>query len=509
MEDHDALDGSVEPMKDVISTSPQAEKHPIAGLPKDISVNTTGLSNGSSADDGHSTFGAKDNADGPFHGAYQTPKSGTSSTTSTNGIQESSASSLTAETPPIDEQIAKVMQLVHEQDFDGKKGYLVSTKWLSRVLARSSETERAKKIGKEATEGPIGPVDNSNLNLVMDATFGDIKDEAGEPFFPLRPGLVMEEDYHVLPQRAWDLIVSWYGIAPGSPVITRYCHNTMENGDIPNLQYELHPPIFTLLKLPDTSGGMTSKTLREKDASPIKTLASRHESFQKFLKRAKALVGVDMTTKVRIWKILSGLHGGGGQSGMMTPAQSRSASPAPNAVLPVDPGDRLILDVKTFADLELGTQREYLEGVSDQTSNEKYNGRMSLSIAGLSRDEVIVLEEQIGGPAGGEWVSDAVSRQSKANGVPISVTKSGITVAQDSLKPKGKSASGRTSPAPGGMMTRGRQKTGRTPGLTGLGNLGNTCYMNSALQCLKNVEELTQYFLRKCYLFGDNVVTFV
>ena len=32
-------------------------------------------------------------------------------------------------------------------------------------------------------------------------------------------------------------------------------------------------------------------------------------------------------------------------------------------------------------------------------------------------------------------------------------------------------------------------------GKTGLQNLGNTCYMNSSIQCLSNVFELTSYFL--------------
>lgn len=423
-------------------------------------------------------------------------QSGTSSTTSPSLGETSGASSAssaaTANIPPIDEQIKLVTDLAQQDLQEGQKGYVVANKWLSRVLARGTEAEKTSKYGKEAREGPIGPVDNEGINLVTDPSAGRYEDEAGEPFVPLKPGLAMGDDFEVLPQAAWDLIIQWYGLSTGSPAIIRYCHNTSTSETQENLQYELHPPIFTILKLPIYDGTST-KSLQERDAPPVKILASRHDLYQKFLKQAKEKAGIDLKTKVRVWRILGGLENGS-QGGMITPAASRSNSPAPGAILSVDPGDKLVLDLHKFTGLQLGPQRELIE-VADQTANEKYNGKASrLDVVGLLQDEVLVLEEMIGGPAGGEWPSDTT--RAKNGLVPVSVTKSGATIVQNSLKPSA-NTSRSTSPARGGVLTRGRQaKNGRTPGTVGLSNLGNTCYMNSALQCVRSAKELTVYFLR-------------
>lgn len=37
------------------------------------------------------------------------------------------------------------------------------------------------------------------------------------------------------------------------------------------------------------------------------------------------------------------------------------------------------------------------------------------------------------------------------------------------------------------------------PGITGLKNLGNSCYMNSIIQCLSNTTHLAKYFMDNLY----------
>lgn len=424
---------------------------------------------------------------GPSQNEDTIKADGTAQTSSTSASNEKSSqfheSRPSHDLPSIDDQVAHVTRYMMLPLQEKQKGYLVSSSWLTRVLSRSST--HGDKVDKTAAEGEIGPVDNSDLILDTDPS-ASFKDEGGQPFVPLRPGLQIGEDYEIVPEEGWDLIMKWYGLAKQSTAIVRYAHNTNVGGQAENIQYEVNPPIFTILKLSNPASGVTPQTLKDKNAQPVKVLASRHTNFQKWLKEAKELANIDISTKVRVWRILGGLG-----SAVATPAASRNPSPAPAASMVASAGNSLVLDPNTFLSLSEGPQRELLEEAKDQTANPNYNGRMTLELAGLGGSDVIVLEERTGD---GQWVSDASKQTLNRLGVPAGNVKNGVS---GKLKSKSPTASGRSSPVMEPM--RGRRKDGKPRGCTGLSNLGNTCYMNSALQCVRSVEELSYYFLNNVY----------
>lgn len=419
---------------------------------------------------------SEDSTTASTHSPQQTisAQPSTGITSATFATSQSSSPSTRA-IPTIDEQVDMVIKLIEQPARDKQKGYVVSTRWLYGVVARSTRTPEGITFDKSATEGDIGPVDSSELIMTIDES-GFLKDEEGQPFIAMRPGLMLGQDFRVLPQEAWTLVTKWYG--QSGPVITRFAHRTSAADDA-NCEYEIYPPIFSLLKVPSAH---TAQTQKEQSQRPVRMLASRETLFQDWLRRAKELVHISSSTKVRPWKIRGGLKSTNA-SGMLTPAASRSASPAPGADIVASAGDTMVLDVNTFAALQIGEQREVVD-LKDETANENYNGKsLTLNVAGLSRDEVVALEESA---TNGDWASNNV--------------KTNFVSGKGSLgKPKFPGSGGRQSPGPG-VMTRGRQRRDDRPrGMTGLSNLGNTCYMNSALQCLRSVQELTLYFLQDCW----------
>lgn len=322
--------------------------------------------------------------------------------------------------------------------------------------------------------------------------YGDLRHASGEPFVPLREGCdgtSIDVDFIAVPQAAWELIVNWYGIAEPSHVVVRYMHSTAgADSFMENFQYELNPPICTVQRLQDDTNGVSMDDVQNNDASARSIVASRSDNVQGFLKRLKTAAEIDIKTKVRMWRLLETGSTTVESSKMPTPASSRAGSPAKQESLPRT-RPKLVVDTSAFIALEEGITCEKLD-VNDETADEK-DGDVALGTIGLPSHCTLILDEQIGDKQ--EFVSDVVRKE---RGTDLKTSKTHQMANNSSLKPNDTSGSGRRSPTPSGMMTRGRAtRKGRTRGCTGLTNLGNTCYMNSALQCIRSVEELTLYFL--------------
>ncbi|QIX01091.1 hypothetical protein AMS68_006608 [Peltaster fructicola] len=374
--------------------------------------------------------------------------------------------------PGLEEQVRQVTELRDRQLEEGSRGVVVSYRWLGRVLSRTTEGLKSSDYAKDAREGAIGPLDNADIVPTDGFSEPILKDRNGAAYIPLRDGLRYGLDIEILPYDAYGKIVGWYGAVQGQKMIVRYAHNTAPlDAPSANIQYELYPPVMTIRKLitpkpivkdnDKTRSALLALKVRQEQRgygqmSPddaVRVVSSRFEKYQKFLTRAKEHAEVPIATKVKVWRAVS-------------------QSDTEHVSKQLD----LVVEKTEFDMLENASRLELIEA-PDQTANEKYNGSSNMETVQLFADQTLILVEQPGNDSERSHKADLVKTTTK-------------TANTDT---------GRNSTT-SGIMTRGRiARSNRTRGTVGLTNLGNTCYMNSALQCIRSVEELAIYFLMGQY----------
>ncbi|PTD10353.1 Ubiquitin carboxyl-terminal hydrolase 12 [Fusarium culmorum] len=375
--------------------------------------------------------------------------------------------SLSQPVPSLQEQIKIIETLLKafrdSQPKEGDKAYLVSNAWVEKALALQRFCIK-----------PLGPVDNSDIieEIVTEPT--------GNEFIRLKQG-TNENEFTLFPEDAWKMVVEWYGVKDGQNAIVRTAINTAEHGDVPVIQFEFHPPVFTVHRLWSTLSPLPiEQSLKARNPPPYKFARSRKYHAQTFIKELKTATGVPMDQKIRLFTVpeVQQIAGPSEPSRALTPPDSpgRGESSDESA----DSWSKLLLDIASFERVRDTKTQCTLD---DKTIQPNFNGGSSLSLFNLVTDQTLVIDEAIEKVS---WVSTYTGK-SPPNGLAIP-TRSGMASSN---------VSSRSSPAPGGVLTRGRmgKKSGRSIGVVGLQNLGNTCYMNSALQCVRSVEELTKYFL--------------
>ncbi|KAI1819297.1 hypothetical protein F4861DRAFT_527559 [Xylaria intraflava] len=430
------------------------------------------------------------------HQSSSSPNDSQTPTTSSQGDKQSvttddtkttviDASSVLQPPASIEAHISEIRGLVDEFNrtplVDGQECYMVSRQWLTNVPLDSSKKQSTGDLSA------IPPVDNSDIiaEVIDDPCVGSgVVDIMRKKFVRLKNGYG-EEHFIPFSAAAWKLLMRWPGLKEGQIPIRRTATDNSTQRDGSNVQIEFHPLVLTIHRL------WSAHSLVPVDASvkavnppPPRLVRSSNMRFQSFLKQAKAMVKIDLTQRVRGWQVPNASV----PYPTDTTAPSSSASPAqpePSADSQAV-WDHLLVEVTSFTKLERESER-LLISFSDMTNNaKKPESVQTLRSLGIAKDQPIVLDPH---EEGSQWTSNFVPSDTTA--LPTRSSSTTALTAQNQA-----SRSGQTSPIPAGPITRGRAtKSGKALGCVGLTNLGNTCYMNAALQCLRSVEELTKYFL--------------
>ncbi|THH05050.1 hypothetical protein EW145_g5076 [Phellinidium pouzarii] len=253
--------------------------------------------------------------------------------------------------------------------------------------------------------------------------------------FDFRKGMIEGVDVEFLPVAAWIRFILWYGHTPH--IIAR---QVITRGFHKEATLELRPPIIKVLRL------MSNVTSGEEKLPSKHVLISSQANLQDLYLELLNALALPLDTDFRVWKV--------------------DSLDADGIIYPVD---RLLRD-------------------GGQLIPSKDAGALMKTIdeSLIQRDDALAVEVR----EDGEWIVDESLVQ------PNDLT----AVPEESIGPL--FASGSDFFFSAGFELWGKTKVdkkGVVPGAIGFVDMGNTCFMNSALQCLAHTQELVDYFLSGVY----------
>ncbi|KAJ0023791.1 hypothetical protein NQD34_003690 [Periophthalmus magnuspinnatus] len=300
-----------------------------------------------------------------------------------------------------------------------------------------------------------GPIDNSGL-------FSDQDTQA------LKEHLIDELDYVLVPTEAWNKLVSWYGCLEGQRPIVR---KVKENSDLFQKQNVSSFPSLSRFVCPQVV---------------------EHGMFVKHCKVEVYLLELNLCENDNMENVVT-----------------RHFSKA-------DTIDTIEKEMRTLFNIPSEKETRLWNKYMSNTYEQLNKPDSTVQDAGLFQGQVLVIERM---NEDGTWPRQASHPKSSTTASRNFTTSpklsSSSSASASSTVTNGDSSSSSSSTGYtlnnmncfvhrlGGYSSYSSSYNYRDsqsqPGLCGLSNLGNTCFMNSALQCLSNASPLTEYFLNDQY----------
>ncbi|KAJ3775965.1 hypothetical protein FB446DRAFT_354015 [Lentinula raphanica] len=333
--------------------------------------------------------------------------------------------------------------------------YLVDRAWWCRW--RASQGEKDPKSSSDPTpESQLGP---PSTNALIDE-FGNLKYT-----------LVEEIDFELIPEEAWNLLVKWYG-EPSTPLR----RNTRAQGhNKTTISVELHPPTFHVFRL--TTEDKADDTLipsQSQPSPPVNITLSANATVKDFHRECVSALHTGTASNLpqsRLWLL------------------NDSSADHPSRNLPLSKFNAIgLFDVTAKASKTL---EEALMSNDDS---------FALEFQDISSRQWLVEDE---GTTGSELAEDeettGLEPLFNSNDAFFNRMPGPSSSLTSTAKPNGDAREDAGKKMTVIAKKEPMKENWIEPGTLGLGNMGNTCFMNSAIQCLAHQKELAEYFLTGVY----------